>query len=198
MKFKRLTAVLAAAVLSFSTVVASADTVNLEEDCETHAFETGSSVSTLSTVTYDRKSKILPLTQAYYGECATTCAGMCVKKTRAQLVADGFNMQWANWEGIGSEYGYTVDWLGRADLSGKDALKVVYDYLKSGYPVCVWINQDDPHWVVVYRYSGNGTNFNASDFMCIDPARGWTEITRDRSLDSAYNYAGVYNTVVFK
>ena len=194
MKFKTLAAALAATVMALSTVTASAETFNTPEE----TYEVSVNPASTSSVSYDRYNKITPYTQITASSCAATCAGMCVNKSPATLQAAGFNIDYADWYGIGSKYGYTVDWLGRADLSGKDALKVVYDYLKSGYPVCVWINQNDPHWVVVYKYSGDGTNFKASDFMCIDPARCWSTTTRNRSLNNAYNYAGVYNTVVFK
>ncbi|MDE7361425.1 MAG: C39 family peptidase [Oscillospiraceae bacterium] len=204
MKFKKFTAALAATtmVLSTATVTAFAETVNTHKEVyEAKIAKNIALTSISSTVTYNCKGKITPLTQKNYGECATTCAGMCVNKTRDQLVADGFNMQWADWEGIGKEYEYTVDWLGRSDINGTyDGLQKIYNYLKAGYPVCVWINDVEStyHWVVVYKYSGNGTNFKASDFMCIDPARSWTSTTRDRRLDLAVNYAGIYNTVVFK
>lgn len=191
----------AATVMALSTVTASANSIDTHEEVyEVDVLENISPVSTNATVTYSRYNKITPYTQITSYSCATTCAGMCVRKSPAELRDAGFDIDWADWYGIGNKYGYTVDWLGRADLSGKDALEVVYNYLKNGYPVCVWINSNTSlsHWVVVYKYSGNGTNFKASDFMCIDPARSWTSSTRDRRLDLAVNYAGVYNTVVFK
>ena len=199
MKFKVLTVTFAVMVMALSTVTASAESVKSGEESYASNLLNGNTVASVSaTVTYNRFNKITPYTQITSSGCATTCAGMCVGKSPNEHQNDGFNLNWADWEGIGRKYGYTVDWLGRTDLSGKDALKVVFDYLKAGYPVCVWINQTNPHWVVIYSYSGDGVNFNASDFMCVDPARCWSTTSRLRRLDLAYNYDGVYNTVVFK
>lgn len=201
MKLKALTAAFAATIMALSSVTASANAAEVYE-------ENVSPASTYSIVTYNRYENILEQSQTTPYSCATACAAMCVNKDlEGDLKADGFNINYADWYGIGNKYGYSVEWLGRADINGTtDGLKKIYNYLKSGYPVCVWINSttSGTHWVTVYRYSGDGVNFKASDFDCIDPARCWydpdhpEDTTRDRKLSQAFNYAGVYNTVVFK
>lgn len=205
MKLKTIAAALAASVMALSTVTASAETFNTPE--ETYEVSV-SQASPLSVVSYNRYTKIKEQSQTTPYSCATACAAMCVKKDlEKDIQAAGFNIDYADWYGIGNKYGYSVEWLGRADINGEsDGLKKIYNYLKAGYPVCVWINSttSGTHWVTVYKYTGDGVNFKASDFDCIDPARCWydpanpSQTTRNRKLNTALNYAGVYNTVVFK
>ena len=194
MKFKRFTAALAATIMALSTVTVSASATEVYEANVIPA-------TSQSTVTYGSISNILPQTQITAYSCATTCAAMCTKQSIYDIQAAGFDINYTDWYGIGEKYKYSVEWLGRAEINGEqDGLRKIYNYLRAGYPVCVWINSTESgtHWVTVYKYSGDGVNFKASDFLCIDPARCWTSTTRNRPLSQALNYAGVYNTVVFR
>lgn len=198
MKFKGLIAALAATVMALSTVTASAETTNTNAGVyEANALEYVYPIYDINLLAAD---KITPYTQTTAKSCATTCAGMCVHKSNEELKAAGFDLDYADWYKIGSRYGYTVEWLGRSDINGtSDGLRKIFNYLNEGYPVCVWINSttSGTHWVTVYGYSGDGVNLSASDFMCVDPARCWNSTSRERHLNEALNYSGVYNTVVF-
>ncbi len=190
MKFKGLIAALAATVMALSAVTASADSFYDPEETYESIFQ-----ASYANGPIDLKDEITLYKQPTNSSCAATCAGMCIGVSPESLHNAGFNIDYADWYAIGSKYGYSVEWLGRSDLSGKNSLKVVYEYLKAGYPVCAWINQTNPHWVTIYKYTGNGTTFNASDFWCADPANSLPDYHR---LDNSSYYAGVYNTVVFK
>lgn len=198
MKLKnRITAVFASVTVALTTVTASAETQSAPDDTyvdDTYVQERQSFYEV------SRLNRIKPQTQITSKSCATTCAAMCLNVDIEEIRNQGFNIDYTDWDGIAARYGYWAQWYGRDDLKGKNALELVYYYLCQGYPVCVWINQDLSlsHWVVVYGYAGSGTNFKASDFNVIDPARCWNKVTRDRRLDEAYNYDGIYNTVVFK
>lgn len=198
MKFKGLIAALAATVMALSTVTASAETTNSNASVyEANALENVNSIYDIDLIVAD---KVTPYTQTTAKSCATTCAGMCVHKSNSELENAGFNLNNADWYGIGSRYDYKVEWLGISDINGtSDGLRKIFYYLIEGYPVCVWINSttSGTHWVTVYGYSGDGVNFSASDFMCVDPARCWNSTSRERPLDEAYHYTGVYNTVAF-
>lgn len=198
MKFKGFIAAIAATVMALSTVTASAETTNTNASVyEANALERVGPIYEIDLLAAD---KITPYTQTTSKSCATTCAGMCVHKSNEELESAGFNLDYADWEAIGSRYGYTVEWLGRNEINGTtDGLRKIFDYLYDGYPVCVWINStmSKTHWVTVYGYTGNGSDFKASDFMCVDPARCWNSTSRERHLNEALNYSGVYNTVIF-
>ena len=153
---------------------------------ETITTEAETASVTASTVSYDRSSKINVYQQITNTSCAATCAAMCVKRKPETLQNDGFDLGWADWGGIASKYGYSTNGWQNAGLS--DVLAV----LKEGYPVIVKVNETNPHWVVITKYSGSSTP-TASGFTCADP---WTG--KSVTLTSATNYSSVTKMVVFR
>lgn len=141
-----------------------------------------------ATVTYNRYSKIKVYKQITNTSCAATCAGMCVKKSPADLQDDGFNIEWADWNGIATEYGYSTN--GYYDIN---SLTEVVDVLAEGYPVIAKVNSSNPHWVVIYKFVGNPAAPVASNFTCADPWTG-TSVT----LTNATRYSSVGRVVVFR
>lgn len=138
-------------------------------------------------VTYDRSSKINVYQQITDYSCAATCAAMCVKKSPQTLRNDGFNLDDANWSGIAAKYGYTATMTDPASLSN------VLPILKQGYPVIVKVNDSNPHWVVITKYTGDGTDVSENNFTCADPATGTI-----RALTSAARWNAVCKMVVIK
>ena len=142
-------------------------------------------------VIYDRSGMIIVYKQITNNSCATTCAGMCVKKSPQTLKDAGFNLDWADWDGIAKKYGYTTEGVKIGSISD------VFNVLKSGYPAISYINDGSngklQHWVVVTKYKGDGLNMSASNFTCADPATGTTV-----ALDKATNFNKITKYVVFK
>ncbi len=154
---------------------------------ETITTETENASVMASTVSYDRSSMINIYQQPTNTSCAATCAAMCVKKTPQTLENDGFDLGNADWGGIASKYGYSTNGWEYADLS--DVLAV----LKEGYPVIVKINESNPHWVVITKYSGSSTSPSKDNFTCADPATG-----KSVKLTSAARWNAVTKMVVFR
>lgn len=132
---------------------------------------------------FDNSNEITIYKQITPISCATTCAAMCVNKSPQTLRNDGFNLDWADWDGIAQEYGYSQFMSGISSFSG------VIDILRGGYAAVVQVNTgDNEHWVVVTKFAGENSAPKSSNFTCADP---WTGTTK--SLSNAINYAGVYS-----
>ncbi|MCM1059783.1 MAG: C39 family peptidase [Eubacterium sp.] len=156
----------------------------IAEEAVNAAAETSAAAAT---VAYDRSSMITIYTQPTDTSCAATCAAMCVKKSPQTLQNEGFDLGWADWSGIASKYGYSTNGWESAGLSN------VLAVLKEGYPVIVKVNESNPHWVVVTKYSGSATSPSASNFTCADPSTG-----KSVKLSSATRYSSVTKMVVFR
>lgn len=142
-------------------------------------------------VSYNVSSMITPYKQITSQSSATTCACMCVKHSPNEVQAAGFNLDYANWAGIGDKYGYSVTGPSSASLAQ------MFRILAGGHPVIVKINDtvSSQHWVVVTQYSGSSVAslISANNFKCVDPYDGLT-----KTLSSATNYTGVYLYVLYE
>ena len=133
------------------------------------------------------------------GECAGTCAGMCVKKSATQMRADGIDVGYINWSKVASKYGYNHKIC--TTTSALNSPSTLLSYLKLGYPIIAQTRSTSingtqyDHYVTVYAFSGNDASPSWSNFTCGDPA---PNVGGDgKQLDLSDNFKGFYRYVYY-
>lgn len=184
-----------------NTGVERTATITVKHDTDTVTV----TVTQNKSVYYQRDMILFSLQETSDG-CAITCAAMCMKKTLKQFQEDGLPIEGsANWLKMANTYGYTVS---PSDPPGYSSdSKKVYDeilnYLKSGYPVIITVNQNNTHWLVVTDFIGDpnisSSKYNADYYICADPARNGNG-GNNKKLSNAYEYnsSGPRDYLIYK
>ncbi len=148
------------------------------------------------TYTCNYANKILVQTQRFNpGNCAGTCAAMCVKKTYTEVEEDGYSTYPVSFETIANAYGYNCS---DSDVSSSFTASTLLTKLKQGNPVIAKIRDktingtESDHWVVVTGFSGYEDAPTYDMFTCADPAYGDL-----RNLEDSNDFRGFYRSVIF-